>query len=245
MNKETPYRDQAERTRKKIVVNNKNTSPGCDGDFPPRSRLHNQRKHKTNLKLKFPMIRLLVLFFILLPISIYSGYNYLTGEKGENEKGIVKTEGYEKINIETTGLVEKPKKTNEPVRFEEKDITVNTSNVPATPAPLAEDSNPVDSKNMSTAEPETEVANQTYEQMEKETTANEQPNQDEQEPLVKTEDQAEGEIVYHTVQKGENLFRISLKYFQSQQGMEIIRKANNLQGDEIQLGQVLKIPIAE
>lgn len=50
-------------------------------------------------------------------------------------------------------------------------------------------------------------------------------------------------IVYHTVQQGENLYRIALKYYHSKAGEETIRKANSLKGNEIYLGQVLEIPL--
>ncbi|MEH7276806.1 LysM peptidoglycan-binding domain-containing protein [Neobacillus vireti] len=52
-------------------------------------------------------------------------------------------------------------------------------------------------------------------------------------------------VVYHTVKKGENLYRISLKYYHSKAGEEVIRKANNLKGNEIYLGQVLEIPLTK
>ena len=51
------------------------------------------------------------------------------------------------------------------------------------------------------------------------------------------------EIIYHTVKPNETLFRVAMTYYKSQDGIPIIKKANNLQGNEIQTGQVLKIPI--
>nr|WP_282597681.1 LysM peptidoglycan-binding domain-containing protein [Bacillus sp. REN3] len=54
---------------------------------------------------------------------------------------------------------------------------------------------------------------------------------------------AEETIIYHTVQPKETLFRVAMKYYNSQEGIAIIRKANNLQGNDIQAGQVLKIPL--
>ena len=50
-------------------------------------------------------------------------------------------------------------------------------------------------------------------------------------------------VLSHTVQPNETLFRVAMKYYNSQDGLEIIRKANNIKGNEIQAGQVLKIPI--
>jgi LysM repeat protein len=53
----------------------------------------------------------------------------------------------------------------------------------------------------------------------------------------------EPQVIYHTVKSGENLYRIALKYYHSKAGEDIIRKANNISGNEIYLGQVLKIPL--
>lgn len=49
-------------------------------------------------------------------------------------------------------------------------------------------------------------------------------------------------FVYHLVQEGETLYRISLKYGIP---IEVIKKINNLQENIIIVGQVLKIPISE
>src|SRR5690606_3428821 len=57
------------------------------------------------------------------------------------------------------------------------------------------------------------------------------------------EEQLSGQVVYHTVQKGETLYRISMKYFKSQEGIELIRKENGIAGNEINEGQKLKIPL--
>lgn len=47
---------------------------------------------------------------------------------------------------------------------------------------------------------------------------------------------------FHTVQPGETLYRISMKYYKSQVGIEKIRSANGLNGNEINVGQRLVIP---
>ncbi len=50
------------------------------------------------------------------------------------------------------------------------------------------------------------------------------------------------ETTYHTVQPGETLFRIAMNYYQSSDGVEKIRQANGLSGNDISSGQRLKIP---
>lgn len=66
----------------------------------------------------------------------------------------------------------------------------------------------------------------------------------------KRDDGAEGEmtdesgrVITHVVQPNETLYKISMKYYQTREGEQLIRKWNNLQGNEIYVGQVLKIPL--
>lgn len=238
MNKETPYRDQVEQTRKKIV-REKNTSQ-VKADLPPRSKLHGKNQKKNNKwKLKYPVIRLLVLFFILLPISIFSAYSYLNNETREIDSRAVQSGGYEKIYLEENKpLVEESQR---PVIIEEK--TFKEENASVLPSPLENEAmlSQGDSKN--SPPPEMGSVKENKESL---TVSNDSDTQVIEQSQGSQEQQGNptGEnIVYHTVGQGENLFRISLKYYNSQNGMEIIRKANHLQGDEIQLGQVLKIPL--
>ena len=51
--------------------------------------------------------------------------------------------------------------------------------------------------------------------------------------------------VYHTVQPGETIYRISIKYYQSKSGIDTIKSANNLSSNEIRVGQVLTIPLSK
>lgn len=101
MNQEKPYRDQAERLRQKI--DKFNVPSAQESSLPPRSDLHRNKKKKTKLKLKYPLIRLLVLFFILLPITIFSIYSYMGGKYPWVVKTTVTSnKGYETVNFEDT-----------------------------------------------------------------------------------------------------------------------------------------------
>lgn len=99
MNKEEPYRERAERSKKPIekIIE---TTETID-HLPPREQLHRRKKKKIKWKLKYPLIRLLVLFFILLPIIIFSTISYLDGK---NMNRVKKTTGspagFETINLE-------------------------------------------------------------------------------------------------------------------------------------------------
>ena len=101
MNKEEPYRDQAERLKQRIEKINEKKPEGVREQLPPREQIHREKRQKTKWKVKYPVIRILVLSFILLPIIIFSVYSYLEGEKNS---GPLKTGGnssnYETINFE-------------------------------------------------------------------------------------------------------------------------------------------------
>ncbi len=49
-------------------------------------------------------------------------------------------------------------------------------------------------------------------------------------------------FLFHTVQEGETMYTISMKYFNSRNGERLIREANGLSSNTVQPGQVLKIP---
>jgi hypothetical protein len=49
--------------------------------------------------------------------------------------------------------------------------------------------------------------------------------------------------VTHTVQPNETLADISIQYYGTKDGIERIKLANHLEGNDIQAGQVLKIPL--
>ena len=60
----------------------------------------------------------------------------------------------------------------------------------------------------------------------------------------KKKDSQDGyQIIYHTVSPNESLYIISMNYYKSDDGIGQIKKWNHLKGDEIQVGQVLKIPL--
>ncbi|AYC30797.1 LysM peptidoglycan-binding domain-containing protein [Paenisporosarcina cavernae] len=49
-------------------------------------------------------------------------------------------------------------------------------------------------------------------------------------------------IKTHVVQSGETLYSISMKFYGNRNGEEIIKTANNLSGNTVRTGQVLRIP---
>lgn len=71
---------------------------------------------------------------------------------------------------------------------------------------------------------------------------NEQPKQTKQTESPE-QPKKEQEIVYYKVQPNDTLFSISMKFFKSRRGEQIIRQQNKLQGNKVMVGQTLKIPI--
>jgi LysM repeat protein len=220
MNKEEPYRDQADRLKQRIERINEETNEVRD-QLPPRELIHREKRKKTKLKVKYPVIRILVLFFILMPIVIFSAYTYLEEGKKSNrtEKVSEDSSGYEVINFEkseteSTTETEVEEKT---VEKSEEAIEVQKSVIPDTTIKSPVPTDKGTDKNSSTST----------------------------EPVSAQLDSSKdtNKAIYHTVKKGENLYRISLKYYHSKAGEDIIRKANNLKGDEIYLGQVLEVPL--
>jgi LysM repeat protein len=66
--------------------------------LPPRSEVHKKTSRKTKWKIKYPVIRLLALFFILLPISILSIY-YLYDKKSTSVIKLNQSDSYETVDI--------------------------------------------------------------------------------------------------------------------------------------------------
>ncbi|WP_212955259.1 LysM peptidoglycan-binding domain-containing protein, partial [Bacillus sanguinis] len=63
---------------------------------------------------------------------------------------------------------------------------------------------------------------------------------------AKSESEAPSEkVVTHTVKEGETLKSIAKQYFSDETGIEVIKKYNDLQEDEVNVGQEIKIPIKD
>lgn len=205
MNKEDPYRDQAEKLRRKI-----DRPPFEEGkpvgreELPPRSAVHRRGK-KTKLKMKYPLIRLLALFFILLPITVISIYSIIAKDKIDNVKETFteSTEEFETIEIENE---------ENQIKEDEKELPEEEDNI----------------DNGQTGDSLTEPQSRAW--AGRETAAA---------PLTVHEK----DIIYHKVKRGDTITRISMKYYKSKAGIEVIKAANDLTSNEILAGQVLTIPL--
>lgn len=249
MNKEKPIRDQAERLRKRVERKTENAVEKREA-LPPRSEIHRQKQKKTKVKVKYPVIRLMALFFILLPIIFFSIISYLEGGKGPLDISADRA-GVEMIDVEDGGKSKvdgNNNNNNNNNNNEDEDAPAieeiaDESNIDvAVAAPAPEAGN---DKNSSSTDPVDKQKNSASVTGPEDTTATETVVESTDSAAVSTgtNEGAAEKIVYHTVQPNETLFRVAMKYYKSQDGIPIIKSANNIQGNEIKAGQVLKIPI--
>lgn len=239
MNKEKPIRDQAERLRKRVE---RKSEPGIvkKETLPPRSEMHRQKQKKTKVKVKYPVIRLMALFFILLPITFFSILSYLDGAKLPLNESLERA-GVEMINVESKD--ERNSKSLEADEdapsYEEIEDPDSVELVTAGPAPSSSGDKDTEE---AIVDVEKNDGGKTAVPASAETVI--KPDVEEDNAAAKEEvPESSQEIIYHTVKSNETLFRVAMTYYKSQDGISIIKKANNLQGNEIQAGQVLKIPI--
>ncbi len=230
MNKEEPYRNQAEKTKQKIEkLNEQNLDPTT---LPPRSQIHRDRKKKTKWKMKYPLIRLLALFFILLPITIFSIYSYLGSRHFNSQKvSVSSNKGYETVDFQGS------KKTQSKKDGKNTGLKSKSNND-------AEDQL-AGSETKQASVPENQAAAQAAEN----TTAvpagpaTDKSNAPGDQSNTASIPKMENKVLYHTVQRKETLTSIARKYYQSPSGVETIKTANHLHSDTISVGQVLKIPL--
>lgn len=241
MNKEEPYRDQAERLKRRIEKINEQT---VESDLlPPREQVHRQKKKKTKIKIKYPVIRLLVLFFILLPIIYFSVISYLDGKKlNRAEKTSGNSVGYETINIEKQKIDNHSdkKEENKGANPDSSPTTENTNTTETTTTD--QKTNNVQEKNDKIEQPvQTKSTNQstntTSNNQNSTTGGSVQTNPTPQPAVTSTK------FIYHTVKPQETLYRIAITYYHSDDGVNIIKQANHLKSEQITEGQVLKIPM--
>lgn len=221
-----PYRDQAAKLKQKIervpeVATFKKREP-----LPARSEVHREKNKKNKWRMKYPLISMLLLFFILLPLTVFSIYSYFDSRNGPlvvmsedvDDVEEVRYDQAENDNEESLGEVDSKEEEAADKKEESSDEVAPSVSGKEQPA-------------------STEPASPSAEQE----SAEEKPQEEVNEEAV--EEQPTNKIVYHTVAPKETLFRIAMKYYNSQSGVERIKEWNNIQNNEIQTGQVLEIPL--
>ncbi|WP_185152205.1 LysM peptidoglycan-binding domain-containing protein [Peribacillus simplex] len=233
--------------------------------LPKRSKVHQNKKKKSKVKIKFPMIQLLALFFILLPIGFYSLYTYLQDRPvpvTKSDQVVLKEEDKESIPTTATAddLKEKESakagaekekeeaeaKAKAEQEAEEKAKAQQKAKEKAKAEQEAEEKAKAEQEAEEKAKAEHEAAEKAKAQQiadEKAKKAAAEKKKAAENVQAAKPDKESYKVVLHTVQGEETLFRISMKYYKSQEGIALIREWNGLNGNEISKGQVLKIPI--
>ncbi|WLR53132.1 LysM domain-containing protein [Bacillus tianshenii] len=230
-------KDQAEQLRSQVEEAKEKSSEKEESlNLPPRSEVHGGKEKKTKLKMKYPLVRLLALIFLLL-VLIIPGYALLSHNKPVTG---LDGEDTERDYSETVELENNSEERAEQVASDDFDIPKDN-----------EKEEPLTSNNKEQQQQVTETKQQANkavsadkkEQVEKSSAAthpNIQPGKPEPAPAPKPK---QPEYITYVVKPEDNLFRISLKFYGSRSGEELIKQANNLQADgTVYEGQRLKIP---
>jgi LysM repeat protein len=222
-----PYRDQAAKLKRRIERVPEEPPAKKREPLPPRSELHREKQKKKKWKMKYPLISMLLLFFIFLPLTVFSIYSYFDHRNGplvvmsEDVDDVVEvrydeSEDDQEVSEETVDS----QKEEAPPKKDKKDDSQKES------------SSSSEGKNQQASAP---LAKETVEEKPKEEIKEDPKEEVKEEPKVK--------IVYHTVKPQETLYRIAMNYYNSPSGVDRIKEWNKIQDNEIQSGQVLEIPL--
>ena len=239
MKKEDPYRVQGEtlKQRLKKVTNEEEATEKLqekESSLPSRSTVHKNKKKK----IKIPVISLLAFLFILLPVTLLLINSLLNGKDFSNLLSTESTTGlFENVNIQKENRMNNNDETPSDDKGDEQEDIVIESNSTVEEEEIATD-------NIKENDIEQEEDKSKENKTDSEEPVNNVPKEEEKKTEEDTQQtNSKEKIVYHTVAKGENLYRIALKYYPSGNGMEKIKAANNMTSDQVQLGQTLKIVI--
>ncbi|CAN7227854.1 LysM peptidoglycan-binding domain-containing protein [Peribacillus frigoritolerans] len=218
--------------------------------LPKRSKVHQNKKKKSKVKIKLPMIQLLALFFILLPIGFYSLYTYFQDRPlpvTKSDQVVLKEE--DKESIPTTATAEDLKEKESAKAEAEKEKEEAEAKAKAQQEAKEKAKAQQEAEEKAKVQREAEAKAKAQQEAEEKAKAQQEAEEKAKKAAEKKNVQAakpdkEGyKVVLHTVQGEETLFRISMNYYKSQEGIALIREWNGLNGNEISKGQVLKIPI--
>ncbi|RIW28001.1 LysM peptidoglycan-binding domain-containing protein [Bacillus salacetis] len=219
-----PYRAQAEKLRQKIekvepVPEQKETEQ--KRTLPKRSELH-QEKKKT---VKYPLIKGMAAFFILLPLIMFGIYSVLDINPNENRSIVTEKGQREEVTYETRDIEEEVKSGSNSDKNTEAAVREPEPESP--PQPAEEPQTAVQKK-----APAEEVDEEDLVQL-----------AEQEEAAEETGYQENVQIIEHVVKPQETLFRIAMNYYKSQAGMDKIKEWNNIENNDLQAGQVLEIPL--
>ncbi|PIK26203.1 LysM peptidoglycan-binding domain-containing protein [Bacillus pumilus] len=220
--------------------------PSDDSHFPTREDFHEYKKQRTK-KVRNPLFTTLAIIFPIIVIGVFFLLIYYTSEE-------IKHNNNQDVYIDKTSSAD-----TDPVPSALVE-TKNDSNADKADASAEE-------KKKKEAEKEKQRSKEKAEQKKKEQAAKEKAEREkaaaakkrEQQQLALQKQQEEKKrkeaeekkkqekkpvrVIQHTVGPEENLYRISMKYYQNRSGEEKIKAYNHLKGNSVYSGQVLNIPL--
>ncbi|MBY8913652.1 LysM peptidoglycan-binding domain-containing protein [Bacillus sp. YC2] len=224
-----------------------------EDSLPTRQSVKEERKKKEEqvkekTKSKTPLFTFLTVLFIVVTIGVFFGLLYMTNssrfdpkdyedvfiDHSESAPAVIPKTDVQKESSKTA-LLEKPEKKAEDKKEKQENVSAPKKTAEKTDTAKADTASEKKEKTTDTEYAETK---QQSPPAVREATA-ETNKQNEPEP------RKEQQVVKHTVQQKETLYRISMKYYKSRAGEEKIRSYNRLNGNEVYAGQVLSIPLSD
>jgi hypothetical protein len=94
LDQRAPFQDQAEGLREKMSVSS----------LPTRREYHKNKRKKSKVKIRYPMVSFLAFIFVLLPVAFVSITFYIDYQQTGGNKSIIQNQtGFETVNISTEG----------------------------------------------------------------------------------------------------------------------------------------------
>lgn len=209
-------------------------------ELPPRREVHRKNeKQKTKFRIRFPLVRLLALAFILI-VCIVATYNLWEDHvQLTNSSEAQDITDNNEQNIDIYEMKDHEAEADESKAAQTASISKNEK----TPVDAENHSAAVDVKKTAANEGKTTTSGANMTQnataVQQKTSSTEGVTS-----TVETHTVPVEKVLYHKVKAGETLYRISMKYYKSRAGEEIIKKTNGLDANgTVFTGQLLKVPV--
>ncbi|MDS9470800.1 LysM peptidoglycan-binding domain-containing protein [Sporosarcina pasteurii] len=228
--KKDDYRTEFEEQRKEIKLDGETDS----GKPLSRVDLHS-KKRKPKKRSRYSLINVLLVLFTLIPIGILAFV--IISWNSPNDNIASKLE-------ESQFQFEKSKKTDE-----NSVTTVNKEKEPEDDKKDEKTNEQIEAEEKAKEEAERAKAEAEAEEKRKEEAARQQAEKEKQQAQAEerakendSTDEQKSQARTHVVAPGETLYRISVNYYKSGDGVNKIMQANSLTTNEISVGQKLIIP---
>ncbi|MGP1908250.1 LysM peptidoglycan-binding domain-containing protein [Metabacillus sp. JX24] len=199
------------------------------GSYPSRSEIH-KKKEKKKSPYKYPAVSLLAIFFFLLPIGFYYTISYFD-ERSKTVDG-ENISDYEDVLIKYGDDEEQETEDQSSLAPDESDSAAGSEDQTEKTDTMTASADLSAGTDLQEKEPDKKPEPQPKKEPKPEPAAAAEPNE-------------KYRIVEHTVGPEDNLYRISVKYYGGRSGEDLIKQWNQLSGDSVFEGQVLKIPLKQ